>query len=84
MVFLSCVHIIISILYIYIYIYISSRLLIWMRERNTIKLHVQGDQRESDVFEMISTHLFFNEKAILLQKNLCTYMPFELHIMNER
>jgi len=55
-----------------------------MRERNTIKLHVQGDQRESDVFEMISTHLFFNEKAILLQKNLCTYMPFELHIMNER
>jgi len=34
---------------------------------------------------MISTHLFFlNEKAILLQKNLRNYMPFELHIMNER
>ena len=45
---------------------------------------IQGDRREPDVFEMISTHLFFNEKAILLQKNLRNYMPFELHIMNER
>jgi len=44
-----------------------------------------GDRREPDVFEMISTHLFFsNEKSILLQKNLRNYMPFELHIMNER
>ena len=33
---------------------------------------------------MISTRLFFSEKAILLQKNLRNYMPFELHIMNER
>ena len=46
-------------------------------------LHVQGDRREPDVFEMISTHLFFNEKAILLQKNLRNFMPFELHIMNK-
>jgi len=47
---------------------------------------MQGDRREPDVFEMISTHLFFflNEKAILLQKNLRNYMPFELHIINER
>ena len=45
---------------------------------------VQGDRREPDVFEMISTHLFFNEKAILLQKNFRNCMPFELHIMNER
>jgi len=37
-------------------------------------------------FEMISTHLFFffNEKAILLQKNFRNCMPFVLHIMNER
>jgi hypothetical protein len=47
-------------------------------------LLIQGDRREPDVFEMISTHFFFNEKAILLQKNLRNYMPFELHIMNER
>jgi hypothetical protein len=47
-------------------------------------MYVQGDRREPDVFEMISTHLFFNEKAILLQKNLRNYMPFELHIMNDR
>ena len=45
---------------------------------------VQGDRREPDVFEMISTHLFFNEKAILLQKTFRNCMPFELHIMNER
>ena len=47
-------------------------------------LLVQGDRREPDVFEMISTHFFFKEKANLLQKNLRNYMPFELHIMNER
>ena len=49
-----------------------------------IELKIQGDRREPDVFEMISTHLFFNEKAILLQKNFRNFMPFELHIMNER
>ena len=45
---------------------------------------IQGDRREPDIFEMISTHLLFNEKAILLQKNFRNFMPFELHIMNER
>ena len=45
---------------------------------------IQGDRREPDVFEMIITHLFFNEKAVLLQKNLRNYLPFELHITNER
>jgi len=32
----------------------------------------------------VLTCFFFNEKAILLQKNLRTYMPFEFHVMNER
>ena len=55
-----------------------------MNANNMTVLHVRGDRQEPDVFEMISAHLFFNKKAILLQKNLRYYMPFELHIMNER
>jgi len=53
-------------------------------EVRDISAKVQGDRGEPDVFEMISTHLFFNEKAISLQKNFRNCMPFELNIMNER
>jgi CMP-N-acetylneuraminic acid synthetase len=56
-------------------------------ENHIVVLHhheIQGDRQELDVFEMIITHLFFNKKKILLQKNHRNCMPFELLIMTER
>ena len=47
-----------------------------MDSAGSSEIMVQSDRREPDVFEMISTHLFFNEKAILLQKNFRNCMPF--------